>query len=292
MTFKAALVFVFLVLLLLPRGGNAQTVLTEDFETPDIPNYFTYTPGPPMVTATNSWTITQNSVDLYDAAARPEAAAFDGSQAVDLTGSPGEGVMETTFPTLPGTEYEMVFHYARNAYIDPDTARAMVEIEGTVLNYQGGFSHSLPQPNGNYLEYVAHFTADTTQSVLRFTSLTPGVAGITVDGISIAATSTVGIPPGESGGGGIRMLRAHPNPFTRAVRMDYETAEPGPVEVGIYDVRGRLVDVLLRKELPSGPHSTTWTGTGRNGGPVPSGVYFFVLRSSGEAYSRRIILIR
>lgn len=285
-------VFGLIVSVFLPRAGDAQTVFTEDFETPDIANYFTYPAGQSMVTATNTWAITQNSVDLYEAPARAEANAYDGTQAVDLTGSPGAGIMEAAFSTVPGKEYKLIFHYARNHFVDPDTARAMVSVIGTVPRYQGTFFHDPVQTFGTYLEYQANFTADTTESVLRFASLTDGVAGITVDGISIAATSPVGVTPRPVTGDGDRLLLSHPNPFRGTVAIEYELAASGFVRVVIHDVQGRVVRTLVGMEQAAGPHAAAWTGAGENGDPVPSGIYFAVLKTPRRTVSQRLLLIR
>lgn len=183
--------------LVLPAMSHAATVLVEDFESPDTANYITFTAGQTIVTATNSWLVVLNSVDLYEDSARAEAAAYDGAQAVDLTGSPGEGTIETTFPTDPGSDYELVFHYARNDLLGGQTGDARVEVEGASLVLTATIQHDPAQlPFDAYQTFTDVFTADSTECTLRFISLDPGNTGITVDAIAITTSSDVGAEDG------------------------------------------------------------------------------------------------
>ena len=116
---------------LIARVGSAQVVLVEDFESPDTGNFMTCNAGETLATATKSWDVTVSGVDLFEGAARAEAAAFDGAQAIDLAGSPGAGVIETTFTTLPGEEYDLVSHYARNDLLGAETGDAQVDVIGS-----------------------------------------------------------------------------------------------------------------------------------------------------------------
>lgn len=183
---------ILLALVLFAVETQAQVVLVEDFELPDTTNFITYFAPQQIVTSTNSWQVIAESVDLYEAAARAEAAAFDGGQAVDLAGSPGAGVIEATFSTVPGQSYRLVFHYARNALLGVEVGDARVDVTGgssllsaTVQHDPGIYSFD------TYLQFSDTFVADGTQAVLRFTSLESGNAGITIDGISITASPAV-----------------------------------------------------------------------------------------------------
>lgn len=288
---KITSVLMMLACAVLPAGSGAQTVFTEDFEFPVTGNFSTYSAGDTIVTASNKWAVTVNSVDLYNDLARLEAAAFDSSQAVDLTGSPGPGVIEASFATIPGGEYELVFHYARNDLLGASTGDAQVEVLGSGILLQTVIQHD---PAGHafdtYLEFQDTFTADSTEAMLRFTSLDPDVAGITIDGISINVLDVTGIDdPGPRDRGDI-ILRASPNPFRSEVTVEYVTTERGFVEVKIYDVRGRSIHTLVQGVQEAGPHSATWSGGSRTGSEVSSGIYFCVLSTQRGTSSHRVLL--
>jgi hypothetical protein len=273
-------------------SASAQTIFVEDFEMPFTANYATITSGQVLVTAYHSWAVTQNSVDLYRGSARPEAGVFDGAQAIDLTGSPGEGTLETTFTTIPGTTYELVFHYARNAFIDPGTANARVEIIGSTTLLEDSVFHDQSQyPFSQYVPYQGGFTADGTTATIRFTGQDPGVAGLTLDGISIAAVNPTAVGSRKSGSGDA-ILGAHPNPFNPAVTIDFKIAEAGGIDVRIYDARGALVRTLVDGERPVGTHTARWNGTDAHGRGVSSGVYFAVLTTARGVTTRKLVLLK
>jgi len=171
--------------------STAQVVFFEDFETPDTTNYITFNVGQSIHTGSNTWFVTATGVDLYEALARPEAAAYDGAQAVDLAGSPGAGVIEAVFATVPGNEYELVFHYARNALLGAQTGDAQVEVSGTAMRLQATVQHDPAMHAFDaYLEFSDRFIADSTQSTLRFISLDTENTGVTLDGISVSAVQS------------------------------------------------------------------------------------------------------
>jgi hypothetical protein len=179
---------------------HAAVIFTEDFESPAIANFLTITAGNTLVTANHTWSVTANSVDLFYDPARTEAVAYNGLQAVDLAGSPGAGVMETTFNTIPGTEYALSFHFARNNNIGAGVASADVDILGTTTLLHQQLIHDPAQRVFlAQLPYNGNFTADGATATIRFTSLVGGNAGITIDAITISRIYDL---PGDLDGDG------------------------------------------------------------------------------------------
>jgi len=177
----------------------AQEVLTESFEVPDTTDFTVFSASETIVTADNTWLVVAESVDLYEAAARVEAAAFDGAQAIDLAGSPGAGVIEATFPTTPGRTYTLTFYYARNDLLGANVADAQVDVEGSTSLLSSVVQHD-PGVHlfNSYQQFSDTFVADDAQAVLRFTSLEVGSAGVTIDAISITANPVVPILSGPA----------------------------------------------------------------------------------------------
>ena len=86
------------------------------------------------------------------------------------------------------------------------------------------------------------------------------------------------------------LFQNRPNPFTPVTRIAFELARPGRVELGIYDVDGHLIRVLIDEERAAGSHEVRWDGRDGEGKQVPGGVYFYRLTGPGIAQSRRMIL--
>ncbi len=86
--------------------------------------------------------------------------------------------------------------------------------------------------------------------------------------------------------------KAVPNPFRANMSYAFEVVgDNQPVEVGVYNVAGRLVKSLVRESMPAGRHTATWNGQDDNGARVPSGVYFVRARYGAEQKQQRVIYL-
>ena len=95
----------------------------------------------------------------------------------------------------------------------------------------------------------------------------------------------------ETGGLGL-LNRAVPNPFSSRMSFAYEvTGAEQAVEIGVYNVAGRLVKSLARGAMPAGRHTAAWDGTDGSGDRVPSGVYFVRVRLGVEVQQHRVIFL-
>ena len=74
------------------------------------------------------------------------------------------------------------------------------------------------------------------------------------------------------------MLTTYPNPFNTQAGISFELAEPGEVELTVFDVSGREVVSLVTDHLSLGMHEYLWDAEG-----MGSGVYFarLTLQSAG-----------
>lgn len=159
--------------------------LTESFESPATANYTVYRAGQTFTSGANTWRVDSGTIDLVNVTARKETVAWDGNQTIDLAGSPGPGVLSTTFPTTAGQRYTLIFHYARNNAIGNKAAEARVEVLGKGPLLQATLRHAAPMPYSQNMGYSGSFVADGDVTTLRFTSLTGGNAGLTVDGVAV-----------------------------------------------------------------------------------------------------------
>ena len=86
--------------------------------------------------------------------------------------------------------------------------------------------------------------------------------------------------------------RAYPNPFsgttTFAYRVDGQSAA---VEVGVYNVAGRLVKTLASGSQAQGTYTVTWNGTDDAGVRMSPGVYFLKSHVGATSIVNRVIYI-
>jgi hypothetical protein len=85
----------------------------------------------------------------------------------------------------------------------------------------------------------------------------------------------------------------YPNPFNARTIIRFDSGTSGSFEIKIYDITGRLVDVIWQADASGGPQEINWAGIDRLGKEVPSGVYYYrVSTSSGSTAKGKMILLR
>jgi hypothetical protein len=84
----------------------------------------------------------------------------------------------------------------------------------------------------------------------------------------------------------------YPNPFNPATLIRFDIAHSGPVEVGIYDIRGALVKALTEGHRASGRYEISWNGEDHDGNRVASGIYFCRLTGDNFSEARKMIMLR
>jgi hypothetical protein len=87
-------------------------------------------------------------------------------------------------------------------------------------------------------------------------------------------------------------MRLTPNPVKGAAQLSVVLPGAGVVELGIYDVRGRLIMPLFKNTLPAGVHTYAWQLNDRDGRRVPNGIYFARLRGPTGSRAATILVAR
>jgi len=109
--------------------------------------------------------------------------------------------------------------------------------------------------------------------------------------ISVLEEAPVAVGP-VAASGAVAPLRILPNPSRGPVRVSFQVHRPGPVRVDVFDVAGRLVEVLF--EGVTGPDARTvgWDGSDARGRRVPSGVYLVRVSGSDGDLLQRMTVVR
>ena len=89
-----------------------------------------------------------------------------------------------------------------------------------------------------------------------------------------------------------RLHQNMPNPFNPHTTIAFDLTAAGYTELTIYNAAGQVVRRLWNGNLPAGPHAFAWDGEGDRGTPVPSGTYFYNLKSGDFSDTRRMVLVR
>jgi len=116
-------------------------------------------------------------------------------------------------------------------------------------------------------------------------AVTPGGRVYVVDNtnyrIQVFQTSTVDVPSRPS-----RLSLAAASPARHSLDVDFELPRASLVDLAVYDLKGRLVEQAMARELrPAGPNQ--WHGQT----PAVGGIYFLVLRTDDDRVTRKVVIV-
>ena len=93
----------------------------------------------------------------------------------------------------------------------------------------------------------------------------------------------------------IHLQQNYPNPFNSGTVIRYSIPQTGffsKLHILIYDVTGRIVKTFVNDQPQPGTYEIQWDGTDADGLSVPSGLYFFTLKTNNFLDSGKMLLIR
>lgn len=85
------------------------------------------------------------------------------------------------------------------------------------------------------------------------------------------------------------LAQNYPNPFNPTTTISFTLGSPTKVQLTIYDVLGREVQVLEHTNRPAGTYQRTWDGRDANGKQVATGIYFYQMETEAGIETRRMV---
>ena len=79
----------------------------------------------------------------------------------------------------------------------------------------------------------------------------------------------------------------YPNPFNPTTQIEFSITNRAHTNLSVYNTMGQLVQTLVNKELASGKYSVTFDAAN-----LPSGIYFYQMRSGRVNETRKMILMK
>ena len=83
------------------------------------------------------------------------------------------------------------------------------------------------------------------------------------------------------------LAQNYPNPFNPSTTIRYALSAAAEVRLGVFDMLGREVSVLVSDRREAGVHEVTFDASG-----LPSGVYLYRLTAGEFTQTRRLVLVR
>jgi uncharacterized repeat protein (TIGR02543 family) len=83
-----------------------------------------------------------------------------------------------------------------------------------------------------------------------------------------------------------------PNPFARETHFSVGLPKTADVEINVYDVAGRQVFSTRIPNANAGWNRFLFPGNDQNGAPLPSGVYFYRVKTQEASVTNRMVILR
>ena len=80
---------------------------------------------------------------------------------------------------------------------------------------------------------------------------------------------------------------AYPNPFNPTTTFSFSVAHDANVELGVFDIQGRLVSKVVRGNFIAGQHSVNWACA-----ECASGIYFITMNAGSFTASQKLLLLK
>ncbi len=80
---------------------------------------------------------------------------------------------------------------------------------------------------------------------------------------------------------------AYPNPFNPVIHLGFDLAQPGTVELTVYDLLGRAIETLVKGSLAAGRHEIAWDASAR-----PSGLYLVQMKTEAYEGIQKVMLVK
>lgn len=185
--------------------------------------------------------------------------------------------------TFDGANYVIVWRDTRGN--DGNIYAARVSPDGTVLD-PGGFP-LVEMEFDQYMPVIAHGIND---DLVGFMSLTDPPYGA-FRMWALALSSVSGLAPGNNARNqSDRSISVWPNPSPGTVNIYLNLSCSSPIDVDIYDVRGRLVRSLLSSPSAQGCTLVSWDAICSDGTTVAPGVYLCIVRAGSNRWVKKIVI--
>ena len=84
-----------------------------------------------------------------------------------------------------------------------------------------------------------------------------------------------------------KLYQNYPNPFNPSTIIAYQLAAPSYITLKVYDIIGNEIETLVDEEKPAGTYQVNWNAVN-----LPSGIYFYQLKTSSNIQTRKMILLK
>jgi PKD repeat protein len=89
-----------------------------------------------------------------------------------------------------------------------------------------------------------------------------------------------------------RLLQNYPNPFNPLTQIRYELSRSAHVKLTLFNISGQQIRVLVDKTMDAGNHVVQWDGLDEQGRHMPTGTYFYHIKTEEFEDTKKLILLK
>ncbi|SYZ73927.1 hypothetical protein TRIP_C60197 [Candidatus Zixiibacteriota bacterium] len=91
---------------------------------------------------------------------------------------------------------------------------------------------------------------------------------------------------------GFALGQNYPNPFNPATTISFSLPSAAQATLEVFNILGKKVATVFDGMAQAGQNQVVWNGTGFDGQPVASGIYFYRLKTAGFEQTRKMVLMK
>ncbi|NOY61301.1 MAG: CocE/NonD family hydrolase [Calditrichaeota bacterium] len=171
-----------------------------------------------------------------------------------------------------------------------------IELPPTAIVFNSGHKIKVCISSGNYPRYEVNpntANAPNDRSNPQVATNTVYIGGNFASRIDLPVYPTPSfVSPADGVPKMFTLFRNFPNPFNSSTNIHYKLDHPGYVSVRIFNMQGRLVDVLTNEFQNEGNYVVKWDGRTVENREAASGVYLYRLKIGRQSKSMKMLLLR
>ncbi len=232
-----------------------------------------------------TWTVTS---DLYLSATYPISATINDlyvseNDTIYACGTDASGTTVRAYKKAVGDTYWISL--TSSGLISPNAARAITydEVNQDLYMAIDNTIYVLYYGAGSWAPYFDY----PVGTDIRFIYYDDLLVGTGVGLFGHPATTSIDSERAATMPTTLSLAQNYPNPFNPSTTISYEISQSGPVELMVYDLNGREVVRLVQGVQLAGPHKLTF-----NASELPSGLYFYSLKSGDIHLTRKLMVVK
>jgi len=166
-------------------------------------------------------------------------------------------------------------------FLGYDFSTAIEPGAGAILELEVQFNNNLINPSVVFMIDMISAGDEETNPIIAIT-----------DNYGQFSSNMLAVDENERLPGEFALHPNYPNPFNPSTVIPYDIANSANVSLSVYDMRGRVVNDLVRKFQHAGRYSINWYGNDKLGNQVSAGVYIYKLQAGSKVISRKMVLMK